>query len=37
LIADAREEDEFAPFRGETAEGRKRSATNKKAKVSETE
>jgi biopolymer transport protein ExbB len=37
LIADAREEDEFAPFRGETAEGRKRSSTNKKAKVSETE
>ena len=37
LIADAREEEEFAPFRGETAGGRKRSAANKKAKVSETE
>ena len=37
LIADAREEEEFAPFRGETAGGRKRSATDKKAKVSETE
>ncbi|MES2983170.1 MAG: MotA/TolQ/ExbB proton channel family protein [Verrucomicrobiota bacterium] len=37
MIADAREEEEFAPFRGETASGRKRPATNKKAKVSDTE
>lgn len=37
LIADAREEEEYAPFRGETAGGRKRPAANKKAKVSETE
>jgi biopolymer transport protein ExbB len=37
LISDAREEVEFAPFRGETTSGRKRSATNKKAKVSDIE
>lgn len=37
LIADAREEEEYAPFRGETAGGRKRAASNKKAKVSEAE
>jgi biopolymer transport protein ExbB len=37
LIADAREELEFAPFRGETSAGRKSPATNKKAKVSDPE
>lgn len=37
MIADAREEEEFAPFRGETAGGRKVPVTNKKAKVSDTE
>jgi biopolymer transport protein ExbB len=37
LIADAREELEFAPFRGETSAGRKSSVINKKAKVSDTE
>lgn len=37
LIADAREEEEYAPFRGETASARKSPASNKKAKVSEAE
>jgi biopolymer transport protein ExbB len=37
MIADAREEEEFAPFRGETAGGRTRPVTNKKTKVSDTE
>lgn len=37
LIADAREELEFAPFRGETSAGRKTPVTNKKAKVSDPE
>ena len=37
LIADAREELEFDPFRGETSAGRKSSVINKKAKVSDTE
>lgn len=37
MIADAREELEFAPFRGETSSGRKRASTDKKAKVSHTE
>lgn len=37
LIADAREEEEYAPFRGETNGARKRSATNKKSKTSDTE
>jgi biopolymer transport protein ExbB len=37
MIADAREELEFAPFRGETSSGRKRSSSDKKAKVSQTE
>lgn len=36
LIADAREEEEFAPFRGETVGGTKRPATSKKAKVPDT-
>jgi biopolymer transport protein ExbB len=37
MIADAREELEFAPFRGETSSGRKRASIDKKAKVSHTE
>ncbi len=37
LIADAREEEEYAPFRGETTGARKRSVTNKKSKVADTE
>jgi len=37
MIADAREEEEFAPFKGETTGARKSSGSNKKSKVSDTE
>lgn len=37
MIADVREEEEFAPFRGETVSGRKNASTRKKAKVSDNE
>lgn len=37
MIADAREEAEFAPFRGETTGGRKRVAANKKTQVADSE
>ncbi len=37
LIADAREEEDYAPFRGETTGARKHSANNKKSKASDTE
>ncbi len=35
MIADAREEEEFAPFRGETSQGKKRTQGRKKAKPAE--